>query len=60
MKNFATKRSPKTVKVYESNLNIFFTWNLLENDNAFFIDLKKLHYMDFFDYCVTELKWNYA
>ena len=60
MKNFATKRSPKTVKVYESNLNIFFTWNLLENDNAFFIDLKKLHYMDFFDYCVTELKWNSA
>lgn len=58
LKNFATKRSPKSVVVYESNLNIFFTWNLLENDNAFFIDIKKLHLLDFFDYCVTELKWN--
>jgi len=58
LKNFATKRSPKTVIVYQSNLNIFFVWNLLENDNLFFVDIKKRHLMDFFDYCVTELKWN--
>lgn len=58
LKNFATKRSPKSVVVYRSNLIIFFTWNLLENDNIFFTDLKKIHFMDFFDYCVTELKWS--
>ena len=58
LKNFATKRSPQSVKVYESNLHIFFVWNLLENDNISFIEIKKLHLLDFFDYCVTELKWN--
>lgn len=58
LKNFATKRSPKSVVVYRSNLNIFFVWNLLENDNKFFVDIKKYELMDFFDYCVTELHWN--
>lgn len=57
LKNFATKRSSKTVIVYRSNLIMFFTWNLLENDNIFYIDMKKYMFMDFFDYCVTELKW---
>ena len=55
LKNFATKRSPNSVVSYKSNLRIFFTWNLLENDNCFFIDIKKRELMDFFDYCVTEL-----
>lgn len=58
LKNFATKRSPKSVVVYKSNLIMFFTWNLLENDNVFYVDLKKYMFMDFFDYCVTELKWS--
>lgn len=58
LKNFATKRSPKSVISYRSNLNIFFAWNLLENDNEFFVDLKKYQLMDFFDYCVSELKWS--
>lgn len=58
LKNFATKRSPKSVKVYKSNLQIFFVWNLLENDDLFFINFKKSHLLDFFDYCVTELKWS--
>lgn len=60
LKNFATKRSPKSVVVYESNLNIFFVWNLLYNDNLFFIDLKKYMLLDFFDYCCTDLKWSSA
>jgi site-specific recombinase XerD len=55
LKNFATKRSPNSVVSYRSNLNIFFCWNVLENDNRFFIDIKKRELMDFFDYCVTEL-----
>ncbi|MBQ9657173.1 MAG: tyrosine-type recombinase/integrase [Clostridia bacterium] len=57
LKNFATKRSPKSVVNYKSNLSIFFCWNVLYNDNIFFIDIKKLDLMDFFDFCVTELKW---
>ena len=58
LKNFATKRSPNSVISYRSNLNIFFCWNILENENCFFVDIKKRELMDFFDYCVTELKWN--
>lgn len=58
LKNFATKRSPKSVVNYRSNLNIFFCWNLTENDNKFFVDIRKYEMMDFFDYCVSELKWN--
>lgn len=57
LKNFATKRSPNSVVNYRSNLNIFFCWNVLYNENGFFIDLKKFELMDFFDFCVTELKW---
>ena len=55
LKNFATKRSPNSVVSYKSNLNIFFCWNVLENENRFFVDIKKRELMDFFDYCVTEL-----
>lgn len=58
LKNFATKRSPNSVISYKSNLTIFFTWNLLENENRFFVDVKKRELMDFFDYCVTELHWS--
>ena len=58
LKNFATKRSPKSVTVYRSNLNIFFVWNLLYNDNINFTEIKKYHLMDFFDFGVTELQWS--
>lgn len=58
LKNFATKRSPKSVTVYRSNLIIFLTWNLLYNENKLFMDVRKIELADFFDYCVTELKWN--
>lgn len=57
LKNFATKRSPKSVVVYRSNLNMFFVWNLLYNDNICFTEIKKYHLMDFFDFGVTELHW---
>ena len=58
LKNFATKRSPKSVTVYRSNLTIFLTWNLLYNENKLFMDIRKIELADFFDFCVTELKWN--
>lgn len=57
LKNFATRRAASSVISYRSNLNIFFCWNLLYNDNKFFIDIKKYELMDFFDFAVTELKW---
>lgn len=57
LKNFATKNSPRSVVSYRSNLNMFFCWNVLENENKFIVDIKKFELMDFFDYGVTELKW---
>ena len=42
IKNYSTKCSPDTVKVYKSNLNIFFVWNLLENENKFFVDISSI------------------
>ena len=57
LKNFATKRSPKSVTVYRSNLNIFMCYNVTFNNNTFFVDLKKRDFMEFFDYCVSELQW---
>lgn len=58
LKNFATKRSPKSVVVYRSNLNIFFVWNLLENSNKPFAKIRKLEMLDFFDYALSELRWS--
>lgn len=58
LKNFATKRSPKSVVVYRSNLHIFFVWNLLENSNRPFVKIKKLEMLDFFDYALSELRWS--
>lgn len=58
LKNFATKRSPNSVVSYKSNLRIFFTWNLLFNENKFFIDIRKIELADFFDYAITELGWH--
>lgn len=58
LKNFATRRSPKSVVVYRSNLKMFFCYCVTELDNKFYIDLKKYDLMEFFDYCVTELKWH--
>jgi site-specific recombinase XerD len=58
LKNFATKRSPRSVICYRSNFNIFFTWNLLYNDNIAFTEIKKIEMQDFFDFGLSELKWS--
>lgn len=60
LKNYKTKRSPKSVATYESNYNIFFCWNLIYNENKVFTDIKKLEMQDFFDYGVDTLKWGSA
>jgi len=56
LKEKATRTSDKTIVVYESNMMMFFTWNLLHNNNKFFIDIKKLEFADFFSFAVEELK----
>ena len=58
LKNFNTKRSDESVKVYRSNFNIFFCWNVKYNDNIEFVNLKKSQLLDFFDFAVSELKWS--
>lgn len=57
LKNFSTKSAPSSVVNYRSNYNILFCWNLLYNENKSFIDFKKYELMDFFDFCLSELKW---
>lgn len=37
----SVKRSANTIAGYESDLNIYWVWNLLNNGNKFFIDVKK-------------------
>lgn len=58
LKDKNMKCSEGTIKGYKSDLNIFFTWNLLENDNKFFVDIRKIEFSDFFSYGIEELKWS--
>lgn len=58
LKNFATKRSPNSVTVYRSNLNIFFCWCVENADNKRFEKIRKIEFLDFFDYALSELKWS--
>lgn len=58
LKNFATRRSDKSVMVYQSNFNIFFCWNILYNENKEFTKIRKIEFVDFFNYGVDELKWS--
>lgn len=54
------KCSDKTILNYSSDLEIFFTWNYLYNDNKYFPEIKKREMADFFNYCMSELKWGGA
>jgi integrase len=54
------KCSSETIKAYESDLKIFFTWNLLYNDNVYFPEIKKIQLADFFNFGRFELKWENA
>jgi integrase len=56
LKEKSTRTSDKTIIVYESNMNMFLTWNLLHNENKFFTDIKKIEFADFFSFAVDELK----
>jgi site-specific recombinase XerD len=58
LKEKSTRTSVLTIEGYKSDLNIFFVWNLLYNDNIHFTDMRKIQFSEFFSYCIEELKWN--
>ncbi len=51
------KCSDQTVKGYACDLNLFFTWNLLYNENKYFPEIKKIELSDFFNFSISDLKW---
>lgn len=44
-------RSPQTIHQYEEWLKVFFCWNYAENEDQFFIDLKKRDFVYYFGWC---------
>lgn len=48
-------KSPQTISQYEAQLKIWAVWNAKENDNTFFIDMKKRQFVRFFSYLQTDL-----
>jgi integrase len=56
LKDKGIRTSEKTIAVYRSNLNMFFVWNLLHNDNKEFTEIKKLEFSNFFSFIVDELR----
>lgn len=58
LKNKNAKCSDKTIVNYESDLNIYFCYNVIYNDNKSFINTKKIEMSEFFDYGLLDLKWS--
>lgn len=56
LKDKQIRTSPKTITVYDSNLIMFLTWNLLHNKNKKFTDIKKIEFSEFFSFASDELK----
>lgn len=55
VKNFlryckSNNRSPQTILQYENWLKVFFCWNYAENDDKFFVELKKRDFVNYFGY----------
>lgn len=51
-------RSQGTIYQYKSDLQIFFCWNIDENNNKYFVDLTKREVAKFQKYAMTEWKWS--
>ncbi len=51
-------RSPTTIHGYKNDLEIFFCWNLENNDNKYFIDLTKREIAKFQKYALSEWGWS--
>ena len=54
----APRSSDGTIKVYRSNLNMFFCWNLDYNDNKPFEKIRKIEMQEFFLFCSEELQFS--
>ena len=52
----SSDRTVTTIKNYKNQLEIFFCWNYKENDDKFFIDLRKRDFVFFLGYVRDELK----
>lgn len=52
----STDKSLGTCYQYEAVVKLFFVWNLQNNDNKFFIDLKKRELIRFFGFLNSDLK----
>lgn len=44
-------KSPQTIRQYEEWLKVFFCWNYTENNDTFFIDLKRRDFVYYFGWC---------
>lgn len=53
-------RSKTTVSAYRNDLDIFWCWNLENNNNKFFVDLSKRDISKFQSYCLNVWKWSPA
>jgi len=60
LRDKGSRSSEKTIENYKSDILIFYTWNLLYNNNTFFIDIKKLQISEFFIYATEELHFGSA
>lgn len=50
-------KSPQTCSQYESQLKVFFCWNYRENEDKFFVDIKKRELVNFFGWG-REVGWS--
>lgn len=50
----STQRSDNTIASYRNDVEIFFVWNLLHNNNTFYCDLTKRNIMRYQNWLLTE------
>lgn len=48
-------KSPQTIKQYEAQLRVWACWNATNNNNTFFVDMKKRQFVKFFSYLQNDL-----
>ena len=48
------QRSEKTIKGYDNDIDIFFVWNLLNNNNKFFVDVSKRDIISYQNYLIND------
>jgi len=60
LKDKATRSSGETIKSYQSDADIFFVWNVINNNNKLFTEIKKLEFSDFFSFASNDLQWKSA